>query len=58
MTDRETVIKVIEHCEFHLSKACLDCPYSKYNSRCLEAIKADALTLLREQEPPKEVSGE
>ena len=53
MPDREKVIKWLEHCEFHLSKACLDCPYSKYNSRCLEAIKDDALALLREQEPVK-----
>lgn len=55
MPDRETVIKVLKHCEFHLSKACLDCPYSKYNSLCLEAIKADALSLLREQEKTKVV---
>ena len=53
MPNKEKVIKGLEHCESHLSKACLDCPYSKYNSRCLEAIKADVLSLLREQEPVK-----
>ena len=59
MTDREKVIKALEHCEFHLSKACIDCAYSKYNSQCLEAIKADALVLLREQKPvmPKDLNG-
>ena len=55
MTDREKVIFDIERCICHVPDACRDC--SKYGGiyeqRCMEHLMADALALLREQEPVK-----
>ena len=53
MADRETVIYDIERCICHVPDACIDC--SKYGGdnaiRCMEELLADALSLLKAQEP-------
>jgi endogenous inhibitor of DNA gyrase (YacG/DUF329 family) len=48
MVDLEKVIKGIGIClqRFHCGE---DCPY--YNAGCIEQLRADALSLLKEQEP-------
>ena len=55
MADRETVIYDIERCICHVPDACKDC--SKYGGnnaiRCMEELLADALSLLKAQEPIK-----
>lgn len=50
MTDREKVIKGIGICldRFHCDA---DCPYYDSNTGCMEQLRDDALTLLKEQEP-------
>lgn len=53
MADREKVIYDIERCICHVPDACKDC--SKYGGdnaiRCMEELLADALSLLKAQEP-------
>lgn len=53
MTDRERVIYNIERCICRVPDACQDC--SKYKCAfapdCMELLMADALGLLKEQEP-------
>lgn len=53
MADRETVIYDIGRCICHVPDACKDC--SKYGGdnaiRCMEELLADALSLLKAQEP-------
>jgi len=48
MTDREKVIKGIDIClqRFRCGE---DCPY--YELECMEQLREDALTLLKEQKP-------
>lgn len=52
MPDREKVIKALECClkeSDHLySNPCKDCPYE--GQECIDRMKADALSLLKEQE--------
>ena len=50
MTDREKVIKGLEHCSS--GEGCKGCPYNKTESghACLFDCVRDALALLREQE--------
>ena len=59
MNDREKVIKGLECCT--RGDVCIsDCPYFKEvpmaDGRCITAVQADALAMLKEQEPviPKE----
>ena len=56
MADREKVIKGLECCT--RGDVCFsDCPYFKEvpmaDGRCITAVQADALALLKEQEPVK-----
>lgn len=55
MADMEKVIYDIERCICHVPDACRDC--SKFsgvgNLKCMEDLMADALVLLKEQEPVK-----
>ena len=54
MIDREQVIRGLELCVSHDSDKCYKCPY---HPQCQEyyytALKEDALTLLKEQEPKR-----
>lgn len=61
MTDREQVIKGLEHCRDR-DYSCEDCPYAKEWHRsvaeCLWERVNDALALLKEQKAAKPSSGE
>ena len=48
MTDREKVIKGLEHC--FVKRACIGCPYHKPNKICNIEVGKDAFDLLKEQE--------
>ena len=50
MTDREKVINALERCESYGYCEDTGCPYYE-NVHCLELLRKDALTLLKEQEP-------
>lgn len=54
MTDREKVIKGLEHCDFGGSGTCYEkeCPYYQSHD-CTDELKNDILVLLKEQEPLK-----
>lgn len=54
MTDREKVIKGLEHCDFGVSDTCYEkeCPYYQSHD-CTDELKNDILVLLKEQEPKK-----
>lgn len=49
MVDREKVIKGLEHCG--QPTECDGCPYDSEMGGCFRYLKADALNLLKEQEP-------
>lgn len=51
MTDREKVIKGLEHCDFGVSSTCYEkeCPYYQSHD-CTDELKNDILVLLKEQE--------
>ena len=49
MTDREKVIKGLECCGETMT--CNQCPYDSEMGGCFRNLKADALNLLKEQEP-------
>lgn len=49
MTDREKVINALARCESYGYCKDMDCPYYK-NTHCLELLRKDALTLLKEQD--------
>lgn len=49
MVDREKVIKALECCAY--KQNCIECPYYKGNSTCMDDKDKDALELLKEQEP-------
>jgi len=51
MTDREKVIKGLEHCDFGASGTCYEkeCPYYQSHD-CTDELKNDILALLKEQE--------
>ena len=51
MTDREKVIKGLEHCDFGGSGTCYEkeCPYYQSHD-CTDELKNDILVLLKEQE--------
>ena len=49
MTDREKVIKGLECCGATMN--CNECPYDSEMGGCFRNLKADALKLLKEQEP-------
>ena len=49
MTDREKVIKGLEHCG--QPTVCDGCPYDSEVGGCFTKLKEDALALLKEQEP-------
>ena len=53
MTDREKVIKGVEHCDFGNYGNCYEkeCPYYQSHD-CTDELKNDVLALLREQEVP------
>ena len=57
MVDREKVIKGLECCTNNGVVCFSDCPYCKEftmaDGRCITALQADALALLKEQEPVK-----
>lgn len=48
MPDREKVIKGLECCAY--KQNCIECPYYKGNSTCMDDKDKDALDLLRRQE--------
>lgn len=48
MVDREKVIKALECCAY--KQNCIECPYYKGNSTCMDDKDKDALELLKEQE--------
>lgn len=48
MVDREKVIKALECCAY--KQNCIECPYYKGNSTCMDDKDKDALELLRRQE--------
>jgi hypothetical protein len=48
MTDREKVIKGLEHC-YKREKACIYCPY--HGEYCTSRLARDAFALLKAQEP-------
>lgn len=48
MVDREKVIKALECCAY--KQNCIECPYYKGNSTCMDDKDKDALDLLKEQE--------
>lgn len=50
MTDREKVIEGLERCDLYGYCADKQCPYYE-NAGCLEALRGDALSLLKAQEP-------
>lgn len=54
MVDREKVIQGLEHCGQPME--CDGCPYDTDVGNCFANLKADALELLKKQEPvaPKE----
>ena len=58
MTDREKVIKGLEHCG--QPTECDGCPYDSEVGGCFTKLKEDALELLKEQEAiePKEIVNE
>ena len=49
MTDREKAIKGLECCGETMN--CNECPYDSEMGGCFTNLKADALNLLKEQEP-------
>ena len=49
MPDREKVIKGLKYCTHTDGKECMNCPYW-LDADCVEALNADALALLKEQE--------
>ena len=49
MTDREKAIKGLECCGETMN--CNECPYDSEIGGCFTNLKADALNLLKEQEP-------
>ena len=51
MTDRQKVIKGLEHCDFGVSDTCYEkeCPYYQSHD-CTDELKNDILVLLKEQE--------
>lgn len=53
MPNRERVIYDIERCICHVPDACRDCSkyIGAYTPNCMEQLLADALELLKEQEP-------
>lgn len=55
MHDRDRVIHDIERCICHVPDACRDCSKYKdaYTPDCMEQLLADALGVLKEQEPVK-----
>ena len=50
MPDREKVINALGRCESYGYCEDMDCPYYK-NTNCLELLRKEALTLLKEKEP-------
>ena len=50
MTDKEKVIKGLEHCDFGDFSNCDECPYYQSHD-CADELKNDILGLLKEQEP-------
>lgn len=58
--DREKVIKAIEDCVFHKND-CVDCDYDGCvfkHGDCRRDLLADALALLKKQEPRRAIRGE
>ena len=53
MTDREKAIKGLECCGETMN--CNECPYDSEMGGCFRNLKADALKLLKEQEPVKPI---
>ena len=51
MTDREKVSKGLECCGVGVTMNCSKCPYDSEKLGCFRNLKADALNLLKEQEP-------
>lgn len=60
MTEREKVIKGLEHCciDDEGYPSCKGCPYGPCNVRCGGDLHADALALLKAQEPRVMTIGE
>lgn len=58
MSNRERVIYDIERCICHVPDACQDCSkyVGAYTPNCMEQLLADALELLKEQEPVEPVN--
>lgn len=61
MPDKEKVLQGLECCIRKLEgqRVCDECPYDEeFNCLGCSIVLRQAITLLREQEPPEEVSGD